>query len=301
MCKVGQWANPKVLLLTWLLVIVLPRVASTTSCSSEKGGRVLASQEDKDKASAEVDKFAAKPGDGVFTKIKRADVVKGFKDRISDPSKIYQGNSGLCPSASVVYAIARDKPLEYAKAIIDLYETGRAKIGDWTLEPCTDLKNYALTTGDTIPAVDWIPLASVRDSENWFIDYEATTDDGGAWGDEVTKWLKKAGYTKIVEEWNYFFTKGQGNLKSADEYYDKDYNVILLIDSDILAGKTGMTWKPNHWVVMASRVAYSGSGFDKKINMTVFTWGQRRELPQTGSLKLGDFLDSYYGFVACKF
>ena len=261
----------------------------------------MASQEDKDRACAEVDKFAAKPGDGVFTKIKRADVVTGFKDRINDPSKIYQGNAGLCPSASVVYAIAKDRPLDYAKADIDLYDTGKAKIGNWTLEPCKDLKNYALTNNDTIPAVDWIPLASVRDSENWFIDYEATSDDGGAWGDEVAKWLKKAGYTKIVEEWNYFFCKGQGNLKSADEHYDNDYNVILLINADILQGKTGMTWKGNHWVVMASRVAYSGSGFDKMINMTVFTWGEKRELPQAGSLKLGDFLDSYYGFVACKF
>ena len=80
----------------------------------------MASQEDK--ACAEVDKFAAESGRGAFSQIDRKDVVDGFKDRINDPSKINQNQTGLCPSASVVYSIAKDKPLDYAKAIINLYD-----------------------------------------------------------------------------------------------------------------------------------------------------------------------------------
>jgi hypothetical protein len=109
----------------------------------------LASQEDK--ACAEVDKFAAESARGAFTQINRTDVVEGFKERINDPSKIYQGQTGLCPSASVVYSIAKDKPLDYTKAIISLYDTGTAKIGNWSLTPCADLKNYSLPDKNTIP------------------------------------------------------------------------------------------------------------------------------------------------------
>lgn len=264
---------------------------------------MTATQMDRDQAKAKIDEFAGKAGTGVFTKIKRDDVVKGFKARVDDPTNINQGNAGLCPSAGVIFSLAKDKPKEYVNLIVDLYEAGKAKIGDWELKPCKDLLSYELAAADTIPSVDWIPLASVRDSENWFIDYQATSDKGGAWGGEVAKWLKKAGYTEVIEEWNYFFTKNEANLTRANEYFDKDYNLIFLINSAILYDNTGMTFKPNHWVVLNSNIHYSlDSSKDKTVSMSVFTWGTRRRIPSLGkTLKVKDFVDSYYGFVACKF
>ena len=99
----------------------------------------MASQIERDGAKKKVDEFAAKLTPGVFTSITRTQVVSGFKDRVDDPTKIYQGNAGLCPSASVVYALAKDKPREYVQMIIDLYETGKATVGQWELKPCDDL------------------------------------------------------------------------------------------------------------------------------------------------------------------
>jgi hypothetical protein len=263
----------------------------------------MSSPIDREQAKAEIDKFAAKPNQGVFTKIKREDVVKGFKERVDDPTKINQGNAGLCPSAGVVYSLARDKPKDYVNLVINLFETGKATVGKWDLKPCTDLKNYELGKTDNVPAVDWIPLASIRDSANWLIDYQQTSDSGGAWGGEVADWLKKIGYTEVIETWNYFFTKDEPNLKEALKYFNKDYNVLLLIHADILYDKTGMTFKPNHWVVLYSTINFPvDQNNNKNIDLTVFTWGQKRRIPTANTtLKLKDFLDSYYGFVACKF
>jgi hypothetical protein len=265
--------------------------------------RIMSTQIDRDQAKTKIDEFGAKFLPGAFINIKRADVVKGFKERVDDPTKINQGNAGLCPSAAVVFSLAKDKPTEYVQLVVDLYESGKAKFGEWELKPCADLRTYTIAATDTVPAVDWIPLASIRDSENWLIDFQQTSDKGGAWGGEIAKWLKKAGYKEVIENWNYFFTKDEANLTLANTYHSKDYNVLFLIHADILSDKTGMSFTPNHWVVLNSSVNYLiGTDKEKTVEMTVFTWGTKRRIPSLGTtLKLKDFIDSYYGFVACKF
>jgi hypothetical protein len=264
----------------------------------------MATQADRDNAKAEVVKFAANPATGAFKKIDRGLVAKGLQVRIDDPIKINQGTAGLCPSAAVVYAIARDKPVEYAKAVMDLYDTGKAKIGKWDLKPGTDLKEYSLPSDSGIDPADWIPMASIRDSENWFIDYEATTDDGGAWGGEVADWLKKAGYTDVIEEWNYFFCKNEAHLRKGDRLYNKDnYNVCLLINTKVFDEKITWSMQPNHWVVLAGDGVTFSVDANKKITVRVcvFTYGDKKWIPsETGYIALKDFLDNYYGFVACK-
>jgi hypothetical protein len=246
------------------------------------------------------DDFAKRSTGPAFKCGTRAEIAAGLKVRIDNPEKINQGNTGLCPSASVLYAIALDKPEDYVKAVASLYETGTATIGKWNLKPCTDLKNYALTATDTVPAVDWIPMASMRDSENWFIDFQATDDDGGAWGDEVAKYLKKAGYATVTEEWNYFFSKNQAHIDRASHLYSADeHNVLLLIDAELLQdASAAFSFKPNHWTVLSSGVSYCvGDDSSLAVKLTVFTWGKRQNI----QMNLTYFLRHYYGFVACKY
>jgi hypothetical protein len=261
---------------------------------------MAATPADKTAAKKLADDFAARTTGHAFACGTRADIADGLKVRVDQPEKIYQGNTGLCPSASVLYSIVKDKPVDYVKAVAALYETGEATIGNWNLKPCADLKNYVLTATDTVPAVDWIPMASMRDSENWFIDFEATDDEGGAWGGEVAKYLKKAGYTTILEEWNYFLSKNQAHLdRASDLYTAKDHNVLLLIDGDLLTDTDdAFSFMPNHWVVLASSITYT-AGSDSKlaVKLTVFTWGNKKDI----QMNLTYFLRHYYGFVACKY
>jgi hypothetical protein len=195
------------------------------------------------------------------------------------------------------------RPDEYVRAVTELYDRGRTRIGKWDLKPDSDLKNYVLPKTALIPEADWVIMASIRDSENWFIDYQATTDNGGAWGNEVSKWLRKAGFTTVLGEWNYFFNKDESHLRRADRLYGNRHHVCLLLHADILYGKTGWTLTPNHWVVLASRIRFGYANGKATVSMTVFTWGTKRPIPQPGSAPpyLDDFLNHYYGFVACKY
>ena len=247
-----------------------------------------------------IDEFSKRTFTGSFINFHRATIASELVARVKDPILINQGQVGLCPSAAVVYSLAKSNPADYARAVTRLYEYGRATIGEWKLEPGSDLKTYKLPATAGIPEADWIIMASIRDSENWFFDYQSETDEGGAWGGEVAKWLKKAGYSDVQEDWNYSWNKTAANLKKADELYSKDYQVCLLIDADLLEGKTATLSKPNHWVVLASNIRTIFTLPSSNVTMKVFTWGSKRTFPDR-TMKLDDFLDYYYGYVAAKY
>ncbi|HEX2887498.1 hypothetical protein [Vineibacter terrae] len=252
-----------------------------------------------DPAQQIVNDFAAKTDAGAFKWLDRSTIASGLRARLNNPYLINQGQSGLCPSAAVVFQIARTKPEAYAQAVTDLFDTGKAKIGKWSLAPCQDLKDHRVPA--SIAEADWIIMASIRDSENWFIDYESETDRGGAWGNEVAAWMKKAGFTDIKEDWNYFFSKDVGNLVMARHWCAANYQVALLIDADMIDGKLKtLISKPNHWVVLDSKSFVILSKQDP-VSFPVYTWGKRITIPRNGTLNLGDFLDMYYGYIACKY
>ena len=268
-------------------------------------------------AKALVDAFALRTSAGVFTKIKRADVARTLRDRVDFPGAINQGTASLCPSAAMVYLEAKNRPIQYAQFVIDLYEKGRGNIGSWTVEPGTDLQNYALPAGASNPdPADWIPMASIRDSENWFFDYQKIGGyvpwSGGASPSEIANWMKKAGYTDVIRKDNIVFTNSKQNLDEARRLRGRGYKVLLLIDQAILTlpkkewHDESPRWKGrgNHVVVLSSPVTFTRQSGKEFVKFTVFTWGQgkRSIIPRGASqIQLGVLLRHYYGFIAGKY
>jgi hypothetical protein len=186
-------------------------------------------------ALALVDAFSKKPYPGAFPCLDRSKIAFGLTERIADPSLINQGNVGLCTAAAVVFALARTRVVDYVRAVTELYDVGRTTIDKLNLMPCDDLRLYKLPASATIAQVDWIIMASIRDSATWFIDYQSVSDQGGGHGREIADWLKKAGYTDVQGDWNELLNKTAANLKKADYLYSKDYQVLLRIDLDLLS------------------------------------------------------------------
>ncbi|MCW5747880.1 MAG: hypothetical protein KIT36_16945 [Alphaproteobacteria bacterium] len=255
-------------------------------------------------ALADVNDFEARPGVGKFLHYQdRKAFAADLRERIKDPGKINQGNAGLCPSASVLIALARTNVRAYAKLVIDLYERGEARLNGWELKPCQDLLAYQLPADGKIKPVDWVPMASIRDSENWLIDYQSIEDEGGAWGNEVARWLRRAGFKTVVEDWRFDRHVPESNIRNADTFYQNDHQVLLLIKAPLLWGKPASDRiTASHWVVLASPVTFgTDAAGDTTVSFTVFSWGKRYSIPNQGTMKLKDFLDYDYGFVACKF
>jgi hypothetical protein len=244
--------------------------------------------------------FQANKLPGAF-KINRTVVANGLFERIRDPSKIGQGSSSLCGPAALLYTIARSDPKKYVQFAINLYESGSASLGKLLIDvKGEDVTTYTPPKSDIHP-VDWMTLASIRDSETWFFDYHSETDKvaGITMPSSLEDWFRKAGYTEIINETNIFLTKDEVNARKASDLYKKAYNVSLFINALMLdADKHDEdSWTPDHWVVLTSPITIT----ENSIMFFIFTWGtQSRVVPRKGSLSKKSFLNNYYGFIACK-
>lgn len=258
----------------------------------------------RDQARALVAAFAARAGGGVFPHIQRADVAYGLRARLENPSLIAQKSSSLCGPAALVFNLATNDPVHYARYVIDLFERGVADVNKLHVKAGGDLRAYD-PTGLIQPA-DWIALASLRDSENFFFDYQSVDDEfaGITLPGDMEAWFKKIGYRSVINDTNLMSDKDEANIRAADRLYQDDYWVCLFINDNMLSADTqdkgSMT--ASHWVVLTSPVTIAGGA----ISFEVFTWGKGHyQVPAPGPgshpLTLAHFYDVYYGYVAAKY
>ena len=252
--------------------------------------------------------FAEKPGGGVFRCIVRARVAEGLLERIYNPGAIHQKGSSLCGPAALLFDLATRDPVAYVTYVTSLYEKGVGRIREITVTPGSDLKEY--DPRGKVESSDWIALASLRDSENYFFDYQDATDEfaGITLPGELADWFEKVGYAEVVNAARVVVDQEEENIRRADAYFQRGFRVCLFIHSNMLEKSTESTGSatPDHWVVLTSSVTHGlspvGDGMAKTISMYIYTWGEgRRRVPKIGVLTLDDFLDNYYGFVAARY
>lgn len=259
---------------------------------------------DRDDALDLVDTFESSGRTGIWTNIRKDDIVKGLRIRISSPDKINQAGSLLCGPAAFTYELATDDPVNYTKAVIDLFTTGTAVIGTMLLKPSKDLI-YNPFTGGIHPS-DWVILASLRDSSNAFFDIENVDDMAGAATipSTMASWLRNVGFTKIVNDTNLFFSKGLSNVNNANSYLNDSYRVFLFINSAMLttAKQENGSLAPDHWVMLLTPVEVDGAGFERTVSFKAYSWGEDKNVPEkaTKPLKVSDMLANYYGYIAFK-
>ncbi|MGH6926878.1 MAG: hypothetical protein ACREEV_01075 [Dongiaceae bacterium] len=245
-----------------------------------------------------ISRFESSGGQGSWPFISKADVAAGARDRIADASKIHQGSSSLCGPTSLLYSLIKKKPETYASYVTQLYSNGSAKIGSLEVKPRSDTRNYKVPK-DKIHPVDWMALASLRDSENLALSYSSVDDKaaGITMPGTLAGWFTKAGFTaKNVT--NVVFTKSKSDIEAADALRKQGYRVCLFINADMLyVGKqNNKSVIPNHWVVLSGPVNFFEGD---RMSLTVFTWGRgMRAVPETGDLSVSSFLNNFYGYVA---
>ncbi|MDR3213434.1 MAG: hypothetical protein LBT71_05900, partial [Azoarcus sp.] len=66
-----------------------------------------------------------------------------------------------------MYCIARENPDAYGEYVLDLAMTGEGRIGNLVVKPGTDCRKAGPDAKNIAP-VDWVALASLRDTSNSF-------------------------------------------------------------------------------------------------------------------------------------
>ena len=246
-----------------------------------------------------IDEFRMRLGGSPFAGVDRDTVARELEQRVDRPWLINQVNMNLCGPAVFMFSLASSNPVAYVQFVIDLFETGHARLNDLEIIPGTDCLQNARSSERAAQA-DWIALASIRDQFNTFLDYEGP----GAWleglagltmADRLAEWFRKAGFSPVEDETNGLtvFTKNRENLDKASQRRREGWFVCLLVDPDMVTGQS--TWFGRHWIALTSDVVYFEDGGVPFARFDVFTWGDGyRQVNR----KLEDIIDNYYGYVA---
>jgi hypothetical protein len=243
--------------------------------------------------------FEGKPNYFLW-QVERKPIAEGLRDRIIDPGLIQQGTAGLCGPASTLFDLASRDPVAYVQFVIDLYEKAEANLGTIPIKAKRNLTSRPIPAG--VPAVDWLPMASIRSSENNFMRYVKDKDyfRGMTLPHEIVSWLRSLGYTDIVNRTSLLFDRSRRILEQASQHFDQGDRVILFINGKLMytdqMSKGSLL--PNHWVVQTAPFIFMRDS----VSVAVFSWGESRySIPRDGSfMPIKDFLNHFYGYIAAS-
>jgi hypothetical protein len=148
-------------------------------------GQRKATQAQKDEAQSHndwyrahlIDFFAFAPGRKPFFKMVDLNQLHlSIRKRVDDPNEIDQGFSNLCGIAATMQIFAEFEPKAYVDVIWQLYEMGKATTRNYTINSYWILGENP--PSKSLPDADYILLSSIRTSENAFLNYNPSNDEG---------------------------------------------------------------------------------------------------------------------------
>jgi hypothetical protein len=206
--------------------------------------------------------------------------------RMSHSSYPNQGGTSLCGPASFFYCLQMDRPDVYKQAANELWLYGKTKINNLEIKPgegCRHPKGTFYINGrERISGLDWITLASLRDSENSIMSYDEVDDQVAGitmWG-KLTEWFEKSGYMKVFSNVGLARCNIE-DLAQLNKYAKKGFKVVSLISAGMLFDfGPDDTSSKNHWIVWDGTLRNSNgqdvtenSKIDEIVNLKLFSWG----------------------------
>ncbi len=234
----------------------------------------------------------------------KSKIESEIQDRIAKKTYPRQGWASLCGPASFFYSLQMDRPDIYEQAARELWKYGKTKIGELEIKPgdgCRHPKGSFYYIDENreykkISGLDWVTLASLRDSENMILSYDEVDDPTSgitAWW-SLSDWFEKAGYEKVFS--NVSLSRCNINdLVTLSDYCRDGYRVATLISAGMLKDHEGESSGKNHWIVWEGAVKnYQGeditnnSDLNQPVNLKLFSWGNVK--PQIKNNKSLDYV-----------
>lgn len=238
-------------------------------------------------------------------------LISDLVARVKQPWLINQSSASLCGPAAFMYCLAKDAPDLYVKYVRDLYISGKGSINNLHIEPSEGCRKGTIALGSSsIAFVDWIALASLRDSENALLNYSSVTDktSGITLPRILSKWFKLAGYCNVNSSASLAWSQDSKHLVDAAVSYQNNKNVCLFVSGKSLNSPFAVKIFPSHWVVMSDYLTFSNTAhkdYSKNIedlkteicSLPVYTWGKEKREWNPQSLSLYDLSNYYFGSV----
>lgn len=260
-----------------------------------------------------------KGGPGMWIGMDPKDLANSLRERIRDPTSVYQATIPACAPAAIAVDLARSRPALYAETIRGLYRNGYAYLpgpgfgGPLVAADSVRGKDYhqvyGVMTRERDYAADWVLLSSIRNSESWGNYYWGTRFPLG-WASGMTlpstfeKWLRGFGYTNIINDTNLLLTMSKCELVDASSFFYNKWRVFLFINADMMGTQqqTNTSIFPNHYAVLLSEVTFKLVGNTQCVNFICSSWGKPKRVPEnpTVPLSVENFCKNFYGYIAAR-
>ncbi len=258
---------------------------------------------------AKIDEFRARTTASPWTHIPRSDFADSLTARAKDGNLINTAHVNLCGPAAFFRNLALDYPNLYVALAIDLYDKGRSSFYGHDIKAYDKLYRWTPTKNkaavDWVDPVDWVVLATFRNSENSVVHFNSVNDGfaGITMPHSLASWYKSLGYTSVNNSTSVWFTRGIDHLLKASEYFRHGFRVCLFVSDQMLYpdSMNSRSWIPNHWVVLDSPVVVNirqKTKFVKPFN--VWCWGEVKTIPHSGSVTEHNLTKNYYGYVIAR-
>ena len=234
----------------------------------------------------------------VFLEITKGEFVYALKQRIANPKGVDQSQLNLCGAASfMVLWIERD-PRGFAKAAIELFQTGKSTYKDIKIKANKSMfgKSEFEPQKYSLQLVDWMMLSSLQNASG-LLGYSPTKEMGGIRGiglpGKVLKWFEKLSGGEVK--------KYRKDLKPSElnKLYKEDHYILFLVNvnrlydyftsiksssskgkvakkmSNFFNGITG-----NHYVVLNSPIRKE----DDELVLDLWTWAKSLEVRIPGRI-----------------
>jgi hypothetical protein len=199
-------------------------------------------------------------------------VLSRINDLQNDANLFNQGIFELCTAGAFFHHIIQKNPTEFARFAKELFGAGISFLGKFKVAPGSDLRNAdysALVTKFTTfpPQADWMLMSSVRDSANWFFDFEGSPDEETAietTAKELSEWYRNTGfYSDVTIETDLDATKIKSIVKTNNN------QVALWIQVSLLPGNTR---KDAHIITVEGPITIDET--NDKVSFKYWTWAQ---------------------------
>jgi hypothetical protein len=218
-------------------------------------------------------------------RIERAPLADRLAELVIEPDRIRQGRLNLCGPAAVYNAWLHRDPAAVVRFAGELFEHGRARIGDLPVSPSRGLREYPYgrtERGRSCPPADWMLMAALRDSTNRVLPYSrpgglreppaAITMPGA-----LRRWLIATGcYRALRDETTLVRHKGLAHAAALRPAPDIDLFVLLAQEMFFpqlawrrRARNRVVSLVPNHWVLLRSPVTVEAD----EVRFAFWSWG----------------------------
>jgi hypothetical protein len=265
---------------------------------------IRAKQEHIDQALRMIDNFERGVFDrdghrSAFNNLQRSSIVQGLRDRVNNPRKINQNQGSLCGPAAFCYCVLSMRPHLYVAYVIDLYRDGVGRINDLVVRPGKGCREFA-SDSSQIADVDWIALASLRDSTNSDFAYSSPGKAyaGITMPHDMVSWFTKAGFVQVVDNTNIVVGKKIETLLEANMQYLTARSVCLFVNASVIRYEDflGFVGFPNHWVVLDAPVSKCQPD---DVRFSVYSYGRTMDAPPHGrTLEQIELPNYFFGYVS---